>query len=278
MNSMQLSENIEDSIIRLKRHYAICKQGYDRAAFKDLAHTLRVWMDMKAEVDRFLTQARPASKFISYSFLPVFNKLVRQHEFIAVYFPKDVSVDFGAAKESANLPSQRDAITMYHDENKGLYAVERFNLNSAKFPIVGSANFYGEGNNDGLFKVTYEGNYCFSVSYWICIAREGVLSNSDYTKYVEYNKVKFGVWVSATAIRINYLDTNNSLILYNISRESLIRRVANILGASHPEGGFEKSDALDAPIRMLMEFKLLGIPTPYVCLLKIAQDILYEFA
>lgn len=277
MTSTQLSENIEDGIIRLKRHYQICKNGYDRAAFKDLAHTLRVWMDMKNEVDRYLTHMRPTSKFINFSILPILNRSVRDYEYVVVYFPKRVIVDFASTDFAKDLPVENSLVNITSHPQGALYAENRFDSHAPKFPILDNPFFYKDSPNESLAGVRYDGYYQFSSEYWISVAKTKTLPLNDIKGYVEFRKVKFGVWVNSIAVRINY-NVDGKLVLHDISRENIIRRVANGFGASHPSGGYEIQEPVSAPINRLMEYKIFGIPTPYLILLKIAQDILNEFA
>ncbi|MFN9387433.1 MAG: hypothetical protein ACK6BU_10800, partial [Cyanobacteriota bacterium] len=61
-----------------------------------------------------------------------------------------------------------------------------------------------------------------------------------------------------------------------ISREMIIKRVANTLDGSHASaaGGGEVDNAFDAPVHHLLKYKVGGLPLPYFILLKVAQDIL----
>jgi len=95
--------------------------------------------------------------------------------------------------------------------------------------------------------------------------------------YFEFRKSSFGVWLNAQAIRIKGRNPSGSLVVFDISRETMVRRVANAMGGSHPIGGHEMNDINDPIIRELMSTQIFKIPLPYLILLKMAQDILNAF-
>jgi hypothetical protein len=71
--------------------------------------------------------------------------------------------------------------------------------------------------------------------------------------------------------------TNEAHPKLTVSREILIKRVANVLGASHPEGTDftdETENRFDPCIRELHQILIVGHPATYHQLLEIAQDIL----
>jgi hypothetical protein len=82
-------------------------------------------------------------------------------------------------------------------------------------------------------------------------------------------------WLGAEAVRLCYRDTNGKLIPVSVSREMMIKRVANTLDGSHPSassGG--ETNTFDAPVHHLLQYSAGALPLPYFILLKIAQDIL----
>jgi len=90
------------------------------------------------------------------------------------------------------------------------------------------------------------------------------------------SRLNFVSWMGAEAVRVCYVDETGQLRKLSISREKMIRRVANTLNGSHPSeaGNCDSHDPFDAPIHYLLDFKMGGIDLPYFILLKIAQDIL----
>ncbi len=50
-----MSHEIKIQFNRLKRHYDSCQRLHDEISFLDLAHSLRIWVDLKSEVDKLLS-------------------------------------------------------------------------------------------------------------------------------------------------------------------------------------------------------------------------------
>jgi hypothetical protein len=83
--------------------------------------------------------------------------------------------------------------------------------------------------------------------------------------------------MGAEAVRLSFPTGTGDLKSLAISREMIIRRVANTLDGSHPSaatttGGTENS--FDPAVHHLLKYQMGGLPLPYFILLKIAQDIL----
>jgi len=90
-------------------------------------------------------------------------------------------------------------------------------------------------------------------------------------------RCNYSDWLASEVVRINYAD-NGSLTRKIISREILIKRVANILDGSHSSlsgfGDGDKENQFDPAINILMDYICSGLPLPYYMLLKISKDIL----
>lgn len=92
-------------------------------------------------------------------------------------------------------------------------------------------------------------------------------------------RCNFAQWLDAEAVRFQYFDADGSLAKFSISREDLIRRVANAYDGSHPSAAQDPNEKhkLDDPIKHLMSHRLANLNLPYFILLKIAKDII-EYA
>lgn len=88
--------------------------------------------------------------------------------------------------------------------------------------------------------------------------------------------LSFEQWLSVPAVYGAYF-TDGKRTEFFLTREVLIRRVANNLGASHADKN-ENRHPEDAAVRWLLEGKVLGHPIPYFALLEIASDILNGFS
>jgi len=84
-------------------------------------------------------------------------------------------------------------------------------------------------------------------------------------------------WMGAEAVRLSYPAEEGALKKLVITREMIVRRVANTLDGSHPSAAGKNEDmenGFDAAVHHLLQYQMGGLPLPYFILLKIAQDIL----
>ena len=84
-------------------------------------------------------------------------------------------------------------------------------------------------------------------------------------------------WMGAEAVRLSYPADDGTLKKLAITREMIVRRVANTLDGSHPSAAGtneDKENSFDPAVHHLLQYQMGGLPLPYFILLKIAQDIL----
>jgi hypothetical protein len=250
MTPSHLKENIDDGLTRLKRQYDICVTGYDRPALKDLASILRLWVDMKQEVNYYLTVNRPASLFSAYSISKELKSLIRDREYLLVNFPRGIIVNTiptGAGAKSLLVGSPK------REEPTEIF----FNIKSDKIS-----------------------NTVFKLSHIITLYTKKT-STQEAEKIADkafrLEKAKFGIWLDYPAVHLGTLNKEGKFIPYVMSRENIIKRVANALGASHPRGAEETTNSFDPAIFHLMDYTALEMPLPYLILVKIAHDILEAF-
>lgn len=112
---------------------------------------------------------------------------------------------------------------------------------------------------------------------------EGELSEEEFLRIskagppvTEKTNLTFGQWLGSTIYEVPSFDKSHPKM--GISREIFVKRIANILGASHPQGadkGQEQENKFDVYIRDLHLVTLAdGYPATYFQLLEIAKDIL----
>lgn len=93
---------------------------------------------------------------------------------------------------------------------------------------------------------------------------------------VQNSKLSFSKWLNSSIYEVPSPDDAHPHI--TISREIMIKRIANILGASHPQGTEFSEDTenrFDSYIRELHELIIAdGYPATYYQLLEISQEIL----
>ena len=128
-----------------------------------------------------------------------------------------------------------------------------------------------------------DGSSTHRVTYILVVnaGPNGEISHTNIDKLgglIYYQKVSFGGWLDSLALRIKGVNESElSYQMLNISRETLIKRVANSLGPSHPAGGYTISDINDPILKELLGYTIYRIPIPYTALLKVAQDIIDAF-
>jgi hypothetical protein len=92
----------------------------------------------------------------------------------------------------------------------------------------------------------------------------------------ESSRCTYAGWMGAEAVRLSWPMSGDNSELVTISREVLVKRVANVLDGSHPSLGSDPDNRFDAPVQYLLTCQVAGFPLPYFILLKVAQDILDE--
>lgn len=210
--------HIELQYKRLEKHFKSSLENKDEVSFLDLTHSLRIWTELKYEVDKL--------------------------------FPDKLS-----------LPEE-----------------EKLSKNKKKFMKNGSEAFYLTLGIDMPTPIKIKGPMCIkgtpqNVSEWAKqLYKEGPPNAS-------YKLRPLTEWLDKPAIHIKHPANNNT---EKINKECLIKRVANLLGASHPfenrkhlHTNMERQlHELDKYITPLKEIKLNGYPAHYYLLLEIAKAIL----
>lgn len=233
--------NIQVNYKRLKRHYDLNLKEFDEIALYDLAHSLRMWVDMKENVSDYLKINPPNQKFKSYTVTKQLNRLVGKREYIISGLPNGVQTWSG----NSNIVSS----SLGHDSSVPFTQSINLMLNPDKSITV--ANFI--------------------LIYGIVIPKEQM---KILNKGLPSKPYDFKQWLSSETIRLNYRNNNGKLERRIISREIFIGRVANVLGGSHPVGIDSSENKFNDAIKYLMNINIAGLPAPYLIILKIAKDIL----
>lgn len=207
--------HIKLQYVRLERHYSSALKDKDPISFLDLAHALRIWVDMKSFVDA-LAKEKDVTLGLANSATPKEVKKILKGS-------KHVYLPLASGVESPGV------------EVKGVRLINR-----ALSPEE--------------IKKMYEAG----------------------PPVAQKSKLSFSEWLASGVYEVPSGDKEHSHL--RISREILIKRVANILGASHP-AGTEAAEAaenrFDPYVLDLHGVKLAGgYPATYYQLLEIANDIL----
>jgi len=224
---------------RLRRHYDVAVRTYDVISFWDLTHSLRIWADLKrtlnAEIPAF------ASTLAFKTGIPAkkIRRLARGHEHVFAYMPGGVMT----------YASGGELIGTHQRQEKG------------------TLTSWVKRNTDGSIELK---NFCFIDDTFDEPTMKAMSAE-------EVTRCNYMQWMGAEAVRVAYRTSSGDLERVAISREQMIRRVANTLDGSHPSkpvSDQEFANRLDAPIRVLLGFRMGGIPLPYFIGLNVAQDIL----
>jgi hypothetical protein len=227
---------------RLRRHYEVSVRSYDEVSLLDLSHSLRIWADLKTTLP---TEAPAFAKTIAFrSALPAKKvmRIARQYRHIFAYMPGGVvtRASSGQVVSGPDLEGPNGQVTV----GTALKVNTDGSIELKNFSYVGSAL------EQPLIKA---------------LGGEDV-SRGNYSQ-----------WMGAEVVRMGYLTERGELLRTSISREELIRRVANTLDGSHPSARMSddsQTHPLAQPVSILLQYKVGGLPLPYFILLKSAQDIL----
>lgn len=93
----------------------------------------------------------------------------------------------------------------------------------------------------------------------------------------DQTRCNYSQWMAAEVVRVSYPTEAGALERVVLTRETIVKRVANTLDGSHPSAAATISDgnnSFDPAVHYLLRYQMGGLPLPYFILLKIAQDIL----
>jgi len=223
---------------RLGRHYNHSVRNYDEISLLDLSHALRIWADLKVPLREFAPKFATTSTFKTAIPPKKLLRAARGNQFIFACMPGRVITFASKELVSGPTPAPWHQSVEIRRNEDGSTALDKF-------------YFVGAVLEEPI---------------------RGLGKTADQTRCNYEN------WLGSEAVRVCYADDAGRLQEMKISREKIIRRVANTLDGSHPSVvasvGDVKEKDIDSAIRFLLQFKMGGLPLPYFILLKIAQDIL----
>ncbi|MCC8991449.1 MAG: hypothetical protein LM514_02410 [Streptococcus sp.] len=234
-------ETILIQMNRLRRHYNVVVRSYDQIALLDLSHSLRIWVELKQALVRI--SPKFSSSILFKTAIPARKvlKAARGHRFIFSYMPGGV-ITYASQGYLSSGPEME--------------------LNSGDFTTGIAVKL----SDNGQIEL---GKYCI-----ISTSFEQPLIKALDAEVV--TRCTYMQWLASEAVRVSFIDPNGDLKTVAISREMIVKRVANTLDGSHPSvaGGADTDNQFDAPVHHLLQYKMGGLSLPYFILLKIAQDIL----
>ena len=224
---------------RLRRHYDVAVRSYDQVAFLDLSHTLRVWVELKQPL---INMAPAFGTTISFKTgIPAKKvlKAARGHTYVFCYMPGGV---------------------ITYASNGHLVSAPEMEPDAGAFSTGIAIKIMPDHVWLGKFSIV-------ATSF-----DEPLIKAMDAESQTRCN---YQQWLGAEAVRLCWNDSNGALRTTSISREMIVKRVANTLDGSHPSAAASDTDnTFDAPVHHLLKYIVGGLPLPYFILLKVAQDIL----
>ncbi|EKD79769.1 MAG: hypothetical protein ACD_40C00320G0010 [uncultured bacterium] len=211
---MLQKKHIELQFNRLKRHLGLAKQK-DSISFLDLAHSLRIWVELKDKIDKLAEQENYSFNLPNGPNNSGIKKILKNSKFL--YVP------LGSVDESTSPNLQVKGLSIINRVLSAEEIKKTFEMGPPRITIV---------------------------------------------------PLTFTQWLGAEIISTS--DKNGTYI--GISREILIKRVSNILGASHPEGldkGNKNENKYDPYVRELYSYMVAdGYPLTHYQLIEIGETII----
>jgi len=221
---------------RLYRHYLVSIKTYDRISLLDLSHSLRIWTEYKDTVN--IENFKNANNALfRYSSPP---KQLKRASNNSNYFWFGIPGGAGTYAHKGNL--------MFS-------------------PEAGKTTMGVNAMNDT------EGRLWISQGHWFSTNIEEHYITSKTLAKEQIQKAKYSYWLGTESIRLSFF---NETILTSISKEVLIKRVANTLDGSHParNNTDDNNNRYDRYVKKLMDFTCGGLPIPYFLLIGMAKEIL----
>ena len=231
---------------RLENHYNKALATYELSYLLDLSHILRVWTELVDALPGYYPDFSNKKKFKSAGPTKKLTRLISKDQYVLSYLPCGVTTNVNAS-EMVSVPDE------FGEEGQ----------------IGISVNRSGPPNNYNKFSFIDKSVNHYATTF---IGVENLfLRILDKQKTDRYT---FKSWMQTEIVRIAY-KKDNKLDRKIINRETLIKRAANILDASHSSlSADEGSNIYDDAVKTLLKFKCGGLPLVYFLLLSIAQDIL----
>src|SRR5690606_34633797 len=223
---------------RLRRHYEAAVRTYDHVAFLDLSHSLRIWVELKQELPNIAPAFRTTMAFKTAIPAKKVLKAARGYRHVFCYMPGG-AITYGAQGHLASGPEMNEGAGDFSAGIAVKVGDDHVWLN--KFCVV------ARSFDQPLIKAL----------------------EAESTTRCNYMQ-----WLASEAVRVSYPQEDGSLSTTAISREMIVKRVANTLDGSHPSVAAKDADnAFDPAVHHLLQYQVGGLPLPYFILLKIAQDL-----
>lgn len=228
---------------RLRRNYELSVRTYDEVSLLELSHSLRIWTELRQSLPKI---APAFGTTLAFKTAIPAKKVMRAARGVPFVF--------------SSMPG---GVITYASKGELVAKLEDKELNSQW--TVGCA---------------FKTNADHSVELKNFSAVERVLELPMIKKVLtteDQTRCNYAQWMAAEAVRTSYLAASGELKTVSISREMIVKRVANTMDGSHPSSASDTDgveNSFDEAVQHLLQYKMGGLPLPYFILLKIAQDIL----
>lgn len=223
---------------RLRRHYGAAVRTNDHVSFLDLSHTLRLWTELKKPLEKIAPKFSSAISFKTAIPARKVLKAARGHQYVFSYMPGGV-LTYASQGHVVSGPG------MDNDREFALGVEVKVSP-----PTIQLGKF----------------------SFVSCAFEQPVIKALNAETVI---RCTFVQWLGAEAVRVAYVNGKGDYEVVTISREMVVKRVANTLDGSHASAaGGETNNTFDEPIHYLLKYQVGGLPLPYFILLKVAQDLL----
>lgn len=235
-------EKVQLHLERLRRHYDVAVRSYDMVSLLDLSHALRIWAELRSELPKIATKFATTKAFKTATPIKKVLRRVRGTRFVLSYMPGGVITYANKSHfVSSHVPGEENS------------------------PITLAASV--TNNPDGSVELGMYASIAAALEPpMIKLLDEKIQTRCNYAE-----------WMGAEVVRTCYPTETGELKTVQISREMIVKRVANTMDGSHPSAAGAVNDgknSFDPAIHHLLHYLMGGLPLPYFILLKIAQDIL----
>jgi len=224
---------------RLWRHYQDAETSYDEVSLLDLSHSLRIWIELKTHLPSIAPAVETSKVFKTSSPHRNAMRQLRDQKYVLAYFPDGV---------------------ITHASKGGIFSIP---------DIPNDLDFWSAtriASNGPAMQIS-------QMHFASCQLHTSV---THKLLHPQIKRCNYSHWLGSEAIRVQFINPQSgTLDRAAITREMMVKRVANIMEGSHARAdGDGGSNQFDDPIRYLSNVKCSNLPMPYFILLKIAQDIL----
>lgn len=224
---------------RLRRHYQHTVRTYDVISLQDLSHALRMWADAKEALPQLHPKLSSGVVFKVGSPIRKVTKAAANSTYMFAYSPEP----------TITYANKGQLFSMASTPSGDFHAGAKFRLREDGGTEMSQFAFASRGLQQELGK---------SVSQ------------------IRVSRCHFSQWLGAEIARYRFVNSTGGITKSVLTREQLIRRVANTMDGSHPSFVSEESfeNELNEHVRFLMSFRWGALPLPYMLLLNTAQVIL----